>query len=164
VLSILATRASTDGSHTPTGCGQHDARPPGLRWRELPRWLCALAGLRCPCEQRACVHLKGQKNIARLFAIHEQPEDAAAFDRYCFAHHVPLATSMPGLRSYEVTRGDVMGMGGKHNVYLGAVLEFDSMTAIGAALASPQRQANAADVARFASGGVDAMFAEAAAV
>ncbi len=58
--------------------------------------------------------------MAKLFAIYQQPTDAAAFDDYYFSKHVPLAKTIPGLRGYEVTRGDVMGMGGKHGVYLEA--------------------------------------------
>jgi uncharacterized protein (TIGR02118 family) len=98
--------------------------------------------------------------MAKLFAIYQQPKDPAAFDAYYFGTHVPLAKTIPGLKSYEVTRGDVMGMGGKHGVYLVALLEFDSMQAIGEALASPQGQATAADLANFASAGVDVMMSE----
>ena len=98
--------------------------------------------------------------MAKLFAIYQQPKDPAAFDSYYFDKHVPLAKTIPGLRRYEVTRGDVMGMGGKHGVYLVAALEFDSMEAIAAAMASPQGQATAADLANFAAAGVDVMMAE----
>ncbi len=98
--------------------------------------------------------------MAKIFAIYQQPADAAVFDDYYFNKHVPLAKTIPGLRSYEVTRGDVMGMAGKHGVYLVAVLEFDSMAAIGAAMASPQGQATAADLANFAAAGVDVMMGE----
>ena len=100
--------------------------------------------------------------MATLFAIYQQPKDPAAFDSYYFNTHVPLAKTIPGLRSYEVTRGDVMGMGGKHGAYLVALLEFDSLAAIGAAMGSPQGQATAADLANFASAGVDVMMAETA--
>ena len=98
--------------------------------------------------------------MAKLFAIYQQPTDAAAFDTYYFNKHVPLAKTIPGLRSYEVTRGDVMGMAGKHAVYLVAILEFDSMAAIGVAMASPQGQATAADLANFATAGVDVMMGD----
>lgn len=100
--------------------------------------------------------------MAKLYAIYQQPADAKAFDTYYFNTHVPLAKKIPGLRSYEVTRGDVMGMAGKHGVYLIATLGFDSMAAIGAALASPEGQATAADLANFASAGVDVMMGETA--
>ncbi|MES2102597.1 MAG: EthD family reductase [Pseudomonadota bacterium] len=95
--------------------------------------------------------------MAKLFAIYQQPADPAKFDDYYFNQHIPLAKTIPGLRSYEVTTGDVMGMGGKHAAYLVAILGFDSMEAIGAAMASPQGQATAADLANFAMAGVDVM-------
>lgn len=98
--------------------------------------------------------------MAKLYAIYQQPRDPAAFDAYYFGTHVPLAKKIPGLRSYEVTRGDVLGMAGKHAVYLVATLEFDSVPAIAAAMASPEGQATAADLANFASAGVDVMFGE----
>ena len=98
--------------------------------------------------------------MAKLYAVYQQPKDPAAFDSYYFSKHVPLAKTIPGLRSYEVTKGDVMGMAGKHGVYLVATLEFESMAAIGAAMASPQGQATAADLGNFASAGVDVMMGD----
>lgn len=98
--------------------------------------------------------------MAKLFAIYQQPKDPAAFDSYYFNKHMPLAKTVPGLKSYEVTHGDVMGMAGKHGVYLVAILEFASMEAIGAAMASPEGQATAADLANFAGAGVDIMMGE----
>ena len=53
-----------------------------------------------------------------------------------------------------------MGMTGKHGAYLIAVLEFESMAAIQAAMASQQGQAIAADLANFAGAGVDIMIGE----
>ena len=97
---------------------------------------------------------------ARLFAIYRQPADPAAFDAYYFGTHVPLAKRIPGLRRYEVTRGDVMGMAGKHDAYLVAILEFDSLAAIGAAMGSPEGRATAADLDNFAAAGVDILFSE----
>lgn len=102
--------------------------------------------------------------MAKLFAIYQQPKDAAAFDKYYYNTHVPLARTIPGLRSYEVTRGDVMGMAGRHAAYLVAILEFDSLAAIGAAMASPEGQATAADLANFASSGVDVMMGDTATI
>ncbi len=102
--------------------------------------------------------------MAKLYAIYQQPKDPAAFDRYYRDTHVPLAKTIPGLRSYEVTRGDVMGMAGKHGTYLVATLGFDSMAAIAEAMGSPQGQATAADLANFATGGVDVMMGETASI
>ena len=53
-----------------------------------------------------------------------------------------------------------MGMTGKHGAYLIAILAFDSMAAIQAAMASPQGQATVADLANFAGAGVDIMIGE----
>lgn len=98
--------------------------------------------------------------MAKLYAIYQQPADPAAFDSHYFDSHVPLAKKIPGLRSYEVTRGAVMGMAGKHAVYLVATLSFDSMAAIAAAMGSPEGQAAAADLANFASAGVDILMGD----
>lgn len=102
--------------------------------------------------------------MAKLFAIYQQPKDATAFDKYYYNTHVPLAKTIPGLHSYEVTRGDVTGMAGNHAAYLVAVLEFDSLAAIGVAMASPEGQATAADLANFASSGVDVMMGDTATI
>ena len=98
--------------------------------------------------------------MAKLIAIYKQPADTTAFDTYYFDKHAPLAKTLPGLRSYEVTQGDLMGPAGKHDAYLVALLEFDSLAAIAAALNSPQGQATAADLANFAQAGVDLMMAD----
>ena len=98
--------------------------------------------------------------MAKLFAVYQQPADTTAFDDYYFNTHAPLAKTLPGLRGYEVTQGDVMGAAGKHGAYLVAILEFDSMAAIEAAMASPQGQATAADLSNFAGAGVDLMMGE----
>lgn len=98
--------------------------------------------------------------MAKIIATYQQPADAAAFDDYYFKKHLPLAKTIPGLRSYEVTRGDIMGVAGKHGTYLVAMLEFDSMEAIQVALASPEGQATAADLPNFATAGVDLMMSE----
>ena len=75
--------------------------------------------------------------MAKLYAMYRHPADPAAFDRYYYATHVPVAKKVPGLRHYEVTSGSVAAVGGGGAPYhLIAVLTFDSLDAIGAALAS----------------------------
>lgn len=98
--------------------------------------------------------------MAKLYAIYQEPADEAAFDAYYFNSHVPLAKTIPGLLSYEVTRGNVMGMAGKHGVYLVATLAFESMESIALAMASDEGRATAADLANFASAGVDVLMAD----
>ncbi|MFO1397974.1 MAG: EthD family reductase [Burkholderiales bacterium] len=98
--------------------------------------------------------------MAKVYAMYRTPADTAAFDRYYFATHVPIAKKIPGLRHYEVTSGPVATMTGASPYYLVAALTFDSMAAIQAALASPEGQATAADLGNFATAGVDLYFAD----
>lgn len=48
--------------------------------------------------------------MAKVIAMCRTPSDAAAFDRYYFETHVPLAKTIPGLRACEVTRGTIATM------------------------------------------------------
>lgn len=93
--------------------------------------------------------------MAKLLALYKQPTDKAAFDKHYVSVHAPLAKKMPGLRSFEVSDGAVMGPGGPADIYFVAILGFDSMDALKQALGSPEGQATAADLANFASGGCD---------
>ena len=96
--------------------------------------------------------------MARLLAMYKTPADKAVFDAYYFERHVPLAKTVPGLRKYEVNAGPVMGMAGPSATYLVATLHFDSMADLTAGLGSDQGKATAADLAKFASAGVDIVF------
>ncbi|TMG81850.1 MAG: EthD family reductase [Betaproteobacteria bacterium] len=94
--------------------------------------------------------------MAKVFAMYKHPADAAAFDSYYYRSHVPLAKKIPGLKRYDVTRGPISSIGGGAvPYYLIAVLTFDSLAAIQSALTTPEGQATAADLAKFATGGVD---------
>ena len=100
--------------------------------------------------------------MTKIYALYRIPADPAAFERYYFDRHVPLAKTLPGLRSYEITRGPIAAVGGPAPYHLVATLSFDSRAAIDAALASPQGQATAGDLANFATGGVDVLIADTA--
>ena len=99
--------------------------------------------------------------MAKVYAMYKHPADAAAFDRYYYGVHVPLAKTIPGLTAYEVTRGTIASVGGGPAPYhLIATLSFSSLAAINAALISSQGQATAADLGNFATGGVDLFIAD----
>jgi uncharacterized protein (TIGR02118 family) len=102
--------------------------------------------------------------MAKVIAMYRKPADVAAFDRYYYDAHLPIAKRIPGLRGYEVTRGMIGSLDGASPYHLIATLTFDSLDDIQRALASPEGQATAADLGRFASGGVDVYFAETKAV
>ena len=98
--------------------------------------------------------------MAMIIAMYKTPTDPAAFDHYYFGPHVTLAKTVPGLKGYRITRGPIMAMAGAQPYYLIAVLTFESMEAVQAALASKEGQAVAADLANFATGGVEVFFSE----
>ena len=102
--------------------------------------------------------------MAKIIAMYKAPADAAVFDRYYFGTHVGIAKAVPGLKGYEVTRGPVVTPAGSSPYYLVAILTFDSMASIQAALASPQGQATVADLSNFATAGVDILMADSEAI
>jgi uncharacterized protein (TIGR02118 family) len=93
--------------------------------------------------------------MARLVVMYKTPTDAAAFDRYYFDTHVPIARKIPGVRKYEVSRGPVATPAGPSGIHLVATLWFDDVAAIQKAFASDEGLAAAKDVQVFATGGVD---------
>jgi uncharacterized protein (TIGR02118 family) len=93
--------------------------------------------------------------MARLVVMYGTPKDPQAFNKHYFETQVPIAKKIPGLRKYEVSRGPVVTPAGPSKFHLIATLHFDDMQAVQNAFASPQGQAAAADVAIFATGGVD---------
>lgn len=93
--------------------------------------------------------------MAQLVALYKHPADKNAFDDHYTSTHAPLAKKMPGLRSYALSSGPVASAQGDSPYHLVALLEFDSADAIKAALASPEGQAAAGDLANFAQAGVE---------
>jgi uncharacterized protein (TIGR02118 family) len=93
--------------------------------------------------------------MAQVIALYKKPADAAAFNDHYFGKHVPLAKTLPGLRSYRVSTGPVGTPAGEAPLHLVALLEFDSLAAIQAALGSPEGAATAADLGNFAQAGVE---------
>ncbi|HEU4660261.1 MAG TPA: EthD family reductase [Pseudolabrys sp.] len=93
--------------------------------------------------------------MATLVVLYKKPKDTAAFDKHYFEKHVPLAKKIPGVRKYEVSEGPVMTPAGASGIHLVATLQFDSLTAIQSAFATPEGQAAAGDLPNFATGGVD---------
>lgn len=93
--------------------------------------------------------------MARVVVQYKTPKDTAAFDKHYFEKHIPIAKKIPGLRKYEISRGPVVTPAGPSGFHLIATLRFDSLAAVQQAFASPEGQAAGADVANFATGGVE---------
>jgi len=94
--------------------------------------------------------------MVRFLVLYNMPEDPAEFDRYYRDVHIPLAKSLPGLRRYTISR-DVTLIRGSEAFYLIAALDFDDRAALENAFASPEGQAAARDVPKFATGGSHSM-------
>ncbi len=86
---------------------------------------------------------------ARILVLYKPPPDPAAFDKYYFGTHLPIARKIPHLRSMKFNSGPPVAMAGTAP-HLIAELEFDTMADLQAAMASPEGQAAAADVRNFA--------------
>ena len=101
--------------------------------------------------------------MAQLVVVYNAPADPVAFDRYYRQTHIPLARKIPGLRSYVISNGPVQALAGVAP-HLIAILQFDSLADLNAALASPQGQAAAADLSNFASAGATVLIHDTKAV
>jgi uncharacterized protein (TIGR02118 family) len=93
--------------------------------------------------------------MAKLVVLYKKAADPKAFDDYYQRVHVPLAKKIPGLRSYEISRGPVVTPQGESSMQLVAVLTFDSLDALKKGLAAPEGQAAAGDLGNFAQAGVE---------
>ena len=93
--------------------------------------------------------------MAQVVVMYKTPKDTAAFDTYYFSIHVPIAKKIPGLKKYEVSQGPVATPAGPSGFHLIATLHFDNLAAVQAGFGSAEGKAAAADVQKFATGGVD---------
>jgi uncharacterized protein (TIGR02118 family) len=94
---------------------------------------------------------------ARLIVFYKTPADQGAFEKYYFGTHAPLASKLPGLRSYIVSATPIYTPDGKASAIYSffAELGFDSVDAIKAALGSAQGAVVVGDLKNFAQAGVD---------
>lgn len=102
--------------------------------------------------------------MAKLIVLYKTPKDKAAFDAYYKAVHIPLAYKIPGLKKFEISSGGVHTSAGASDIYMTAILTFDTLTDLQSALGSAEGQATAGDLANFATGGADLYMFESKAV
>ena len=98
--------------------------------------------------------------MTRLLVLYGHPEDPAAFDKYYYEVHVPIAKKMKGLRKWTI--GKVQGTpdGSPSPYYYIADLYMDSREDFEKLLTSPEGQAAVGDVPNFASGGVTFVYTD----
>jgi uncharacterized protein (TIGR02118 family) len=87
--------------------------------------------------------------MVRFLVVYDKPEDPAAFDRHYREVHIPLATKIPGLRRYTISR-DPSPIRGGEPYHLIAELDWDDMPALQRAFQTPEGRATADDVANLA--------------
>jgi uncharacterized protein (TIGR02118 family) len=90
----------------------------------------------------------------RLLVLYNEPTDPTHFRKYYVDVHVPLANTLPGLKSASYAF-DVKPLGpGKAPYFCVFEADFESEAALISALGSKEGQAVAGDVPNYASGGV----------
>src|SRR5262249_50232111 len=97
--------------------------------------------------------------MPQILVLYHQPANPADFDKYYFETHVPIAKKIKGLKGYSARTAPPRVLGGKPARVV-ATLTFDSMADLDEALASPEGQATAADLANFADGGATILIFE----
>ena len=101
--------------------------------------------------------------MIRLVALYKRPADPAAFEKYYFGTHKPLAEKIPGVVEYRCSK-IFGGLEGKSPWFFLAELCFKDKETFKAAMTSPQAQAAGADVDNFAKGLAEIFFVDDAAV
>lgn len=94
----------------------------------------------------------------KLTVLYGHPTDPAAFDRYYYEHHIPLAKKMQGLKGWTIGKCEATVAGEKSDYYMIVSLYAESREALEATLGSPEGQAAVADVPNFATGGATFMY------
>lgn len=97
--------------------------------------------------------------MRKLVVLYGHPADPDHFRRHYIGTHLPLAARLPGLLAMRHSFAPE-GVGGPSPYFCIFEGEFADAAALGAAMASPEGQAVAADVANYATGGVTVLHGE----
>jgi len=88
-----------------------------------------------------------------VVALYGPPADPDHFQEYYINTHLPLAAKLPGLKAMHYSFSvETLREGSQY--FCTWVGQFDDAAAMGAAMASQEGQALAADIPNYASGGV----------
>ena len=97
--------------------------------------------------------------MVALVALYGKPTDEEMFLAYYRKTHAPLAAAIPGLQSYR--HGRVYGgTSDPPSSYYVATLTFQDRAVLEAGLASEEGKKTAGDLANFATGGAQLLFAD----
>lgn len=86
--------------------------------------------------------------ILTLWATTKDPD---AFDKYYITTHDPLVKQLPGITSYEISKGDITQESSRPSPWhMISIIAFDSMPALTSAIESPAGKAMVDDLKNFA--------------
>jgi 4-carboxymuconolactone decarboxylase len=97
--------------------------------------------------------------MRKLVVLYGHPTDPDHFRRYYTGTHLPLAARLPGLLAMRHSFAPE-GVGGPSPYFCIFEGEFADAASLGAAMASPEGRALAADAANYATGGVTILHGE----
>ena len=98
--------------------------------------------------------------MVKVVVTYGHPIDPEAFEKYYAETHMPIAAKIPGVAKAEFTKLIGTPDGKPATNYRLAEVYFDSMETLGAGMSSAEGQATVADLANFATGGVDVAIGE----
>jgi uncharacterized protein (TIGR02118 family) len=96
----------------------------------------------------------------KLTVLYGHPTNPAAFEKYYAEVHLPLAGKITGFTRMELSKGLPGPDGAKPAFYRTAEFWFESAAALQACMGSAEGQATAADLPKFATGGVTLLVSE----
>ncbi len=94
----------------------------------------------------------------KLTVLYGHPTDPAAFDRYYYETHIPIAKKMPGIKGWTIGKCESIVAGERPPYYMIVALYGDSRESLEATLTSPEGHADVNDVPNFATGGATFIF------
>lgn len=97
--------------------------------------------------------------MVKVVVQYGHPKDEAAFESYYTETHLAIAAKIPAVSKVELSKFVGTPTGDKPSKYRMAEVYFESMEDLQAGMGSAEGQATVADIANFATGGVDVMIA-----
>jgi uncharacterized protein (TIGR02118 family) len=98
--------------------------------------------------------------MVKLTVLYGQPKSAADFEKYYAEIHLPIASTMKGVRKIELSKVVGTPDGSAPSFYRLADLYFDDLDHLNRVMGSPEGQATVADLPNFATGGVTVLISD----
>ena len=98
--------------------------------------------------------------MVKFSVLYGHPKDPAAFEKYYFETHGPIAATIQGVRKVEVSKAAGAPDGSAPAYYRMADLYFDDVDHVKRVLETPEAKATIADLPNFATGGFTMLISE----